>query len=318
MIEKKDIYLLILWLLLCISGGIAIIYTGNYPIDPFVFKYFRLPRLINAVSCGIALPLSGMLLQIYFRNPLAGPYVLGLGSGAGFGVAVAMLINFTYALSLPVWSVPFAAITGSMAVLLILLFLHRFIHQNTTLLLAGIFLGSVISGITALIEIFALPEQLKSFIIWNMGSFDNTSPETSMYILPCIVSIAIIVLLQSKSINAYSAGEVFAFFSGVHVKRLGYFFILVSSILTGLSMAYFGPVAFVGMAMPHLARMIHKTAHHLILIPASAFMGIFTLLLTDFLSHHLINGIVIPLNIFLSIIAGPFILWLVISKKNYL
>lgn len=319
MLNKHSTIVLVLLGLLVLTGGMLLLWDLPSGGSREIILYeFRLPRLLNALACGIALPLSGIILQVFFRNPLAGPYVLGLGNGAGMGVALFILLQSGFQWPFFSWTMPMAAIAGSMTVLLLLILISRYIYQNTTLLIAGLFLGSVIGGFTALLEVFALPENLKSYLLWNMGSFDNTELSESIGITGIVILTGLFSLLLVNFLNAYAAGEIFAYFAGIPIQKIKYLCIIIPSLLTGLTMAYFGPIAFVGMAVPHIARLLHQTTHHLIIIPSSALIGAFLLLFTDLLSHHLLPGYVIPLNIFLSMMAGPFILWLILNKKAFL
>jgi iron complex transport system permease protein len=256
-------------------------------------------------------------MQSLFRNPLAGPYILGISSGAGLGVALVVMGAGVLGLSLATSvTIPLAAVLGSLLVLLILFLVSLRLKDVMTLLILGIMLGSIATAIVGIIQYFTTDFQLKSFLIWTLGSIEGLAYK-ELLILSLINGIALLAaFLLNKPLNAFLLGEDYAKSLGISIKSSRLLIILISGILAGLITAYCGPIGFVGIIVPHLCRLLFKSSNHRILIPASILMGAEILLLSDLLAQLPGNGIKLPINSVTSIIGIPIILWIIFKKRS--
>jgi iron complex transport system permease protein len=279
----------------------------------------RLPRAIAAIICGGALSISGLQMQTLFRNPLAGPYILGISSGAGLGVAVFIMglsfigISGTVMLN---YGIVFSSILGSLAVLAILLSIINKLKDIMTVLIIGIMIGSVITAIIGIIQSFSQDAQLKSFIMWTMGDLSSIRNEQLLLLGPIVIIGLFLSFLTSKNLNVYLLGEDYAKSLGVNIKRSRTIIIIITSILTGSVTAYCGPIGFVGIIIPHLSRMICNTSDHKILIPMSILLGVNVLLIADIISQLPGLDQNLPINSITSIIGIPFIIWIILKNKR--
>ncbi|PCI92854.1 MAG: iron ABC transporter [Flavobacteriales bacterium] len=282
----------------------------------------RLPKAIAAVLCGGALSVCGLQMQTLFRNPLAGPYILGISSGAGLGVAIFIMgLSFlgfsTSNLGLSANSgIIIASILGSFGVLAILLSIISKLKDIMTVLILGIMIGSVITAIIGIIQYFSYDAQLKSFIMWTMGNLSSITNSQISLLAPIVIAGLLLSFAASKNLNAYLLGEDHAKSLGVNIKKSRIIIILITSILTGSITAYCGPIGFVGIVIPHLARMISNSSDHRILIPLSILLGINVLLIADIISQ--LPGLEqsLPINSITSIIGVPFIIWIILKNKK--
>lgn len=287
------------------------------PSHDLIFFQSRLPKALTALICGASLSVSGLLMQSLFRNPLAGPYILGISSGAGLGVALVVMGAGVLGLSLATSvTIPLAAVLGSLLVLLILFLVSLRLKDVMTLLILGIMLGSIATAIVGIIQYFTTDFQLKSFLIWTLGSIEGLAYK-ELLILSLINGIALLgAFLLNKPLNAFLLGEDYAKSLGISIKSSRLLIILISGILAGLITAYCGPIGFVGIIVPHLCRLLFKSSNHRILIPASILMGAEILLLSDLLAQLPGNGIKLPINSVTSIIGIPIILWIIFKKRS--
>ncbi|MDG1476978.1 MAG: iron ABC transporter permease [Vicingaceae bacterium] len=280
----------------------------------------RLPKAVAAILCGAALSVCGLQMQTLFRNPLAGPYILGISSGAGLGVAIFIMgLSFLGISSFGLTGnsgIIIASILGSLGVLAILLSIINRLKDIMTVLILGIMIGSVITAIIGIIQFFSQDAQLKSFILWTMGDLSAVT-KSELYILTPIVIIGVVLsFLITKTLNAYLLGESYAKSLGVNIKRSQFYIILITSILTGSITAYCGPIGFIGIVIPHLARMLSNSSDHRVLIPLSVLLGINILLLADIISQ--LPGLEqnLPINSITSLIGIPFIIWIILKNKK--
>lgn len=282
----------------------------------------RLPKAIAAILCGSALSVSGLQMQTLFRNPLAGPYILGISSGAGLGVAIFIMglsfLGFSVAsITLSANSgIIISSILGSFGVLAILLSIISRLKDIMTVLILGIMIGSVITAIIGIIQYFSQDAQLKSFIMWTMGDLSSVTNSQLTLLAPIIIVGLALSFVVSKNLNAYLLGEAYATSLGVNIKRSRIIIILITSILTGSITAYCGPIGFVGIVIPHLARMISNTSDHKILIPLSILLGINVLLIADIISQLPGLDQSLPINSITSLIGIPFIIWIILKNKK--
>ena len=282
----------------------------------------RLPKAIAAILCGAALSVSGLQMQTLFRNPLAGPYILGISSGAGLGVAIFIMgLSFlgvsTSSLVISANSgVIIASILGSFGVLAILLSIINRLKDIMTVLILGIMIGSVITAIIGIIQYFSQDTQLKSFIMWTMGDLSSITNNQLILLAPVVIVGLGLSFVVSKNLNAYLLGEEYATSLGVNIKQSRIIIILITSILTGSITAYCGPIGFIGIVIPHLARITSNSSDHKILIPLSILLGINVLLIADIISQ--LPGLEqsLPINSITSLIGIPFIIWIILKNKK--
>ncbi|MDB4533346.1 iron ABC transporter permease [Vicingaceae bacterium] len=282
----------------------------------------RLPKAIAAVLCGSALSVCGLQMQTLFRNPLAGPYILGISSGAGLGVAIFIMgLSFlgisASSITLSANSgIIIASIIGSLGVLSILLSVIQRLKDIMTVLILGIMIGSVITAIIGIIQYFSQDAQLKSFIMWTMGNLSSVTNDQLFLLTPIIVIGLLLSFIASKNLNAYLLGESYAKSLGVNIKRSRITIIIITSILTGSITAYCGPIGFIGIVIPHLARMISNSSDHRILTPLSILLGINVLLIADIISQLPGLDQNLPINSITSLIGIPFIIWIILKNKK--
>jgi iron complex transport system permease protein len=288
-----------------------------------IFNEIRLPKSITAILVGMGLGLAGLLMQTYFRNPMAGPSVLGISSGAGLGVALFLMSGSLLGLqnSLSFFGktgLIVSAIFGSLFVLLLILVFSARLKNNLSILIIGIMISALSGSLVSVLSFMSPAYKLQQYMFWGFGSLSHLS-YSEIGILGLIVSVGIIgVLSKTKVLNALLMGENFAQSVGVNLKAIQYLILIVTGILVGIITAYVGPIAFVGLAIPHIARMIFDTAHHKILIPAVLLLGASMLLLCDLLTQVSPSGKVIPINAITSLIGAPIVIYLILKQRKYL
>lgn len=286
-----------------------------------VFNYIilqsRIPKALTAILCGAALSLAGLLMQTLFRNPLAGPYLLGISSGAGLGVAILVMGAGVMGVSIATgFAVNTAAIIGSLLMMLILLSVSFKLRDIMTLLIFGVMMGSIATAIIGLIQFFTTDFQLKSFIIWTLGSLSAVSYSELAVLSIVLITSSVYALYHYKGLNAVLISEDFAKMLGINVLHVRLSIVLITGVLAGLTTSFCGPIGFVGIVIPHLSRLLLKTNNHLHLIPVCLLLGGNVLLLSDIIAHLPTNGTSLPINSITSIIGIPIILWILFGKKN--
>ncbi len=302
------------------SEIIKYIFDSNSVSDQYflLLKEFRFPRMLVAVLAGASLSVSGLLMQTIFRNPLAGPYVLGVSSGASLGVALVVMGGSSIA-SLGFGShvlLLVSAGVGSALVLAAILAISMRVRDILSILIIGILIAGVVSSIVSILQYFATDINVKSFVIWTMGSLGAVSSKDISIIWPLILTGISIVFAFSKKLNLLLPGESFAISMGVNIKSLRILNFIAVSLLTGVITAYCGPLGFIGIAVPHVARWIFNTSNHFILIPASIILGGIFMLSGDLLSHAFTENGILPINAITAILGAPFIIWIVIQNKR--
>ena len=289
------------------------------PGDEIIIMQFRLPKAITAVIAGVAMSVSGLLMQTLFRNPLAGPDVLGVSSGAGLGVALTLL-TLT-----PLFTLPggiacnaglFAAWAGAAAVMLIIMTVSARMRDIMTVLIVGLLLASAISAVVSLLQYFSNEAMLRTYVIWTMGNLGNISyPQIRALALATAAGL-MISFLMVKPLNAMLMGETFSRTVGVRMDRTRIVLLAAASILAGSVTAFCGPLAFIGVAVPHMARLLFGTTDHRTLMPGVALCGAATLLLSDIVSGLPGGGHIIPVNTVTSLIGIPVVLWIILGKTG--
>ncbi|MFV7235834.1 iron chelate uptake ABC transporter family permease subunit [Flavobacterium sp. ZB4R12] len=299
-----------------LTGGQASKSTWEY-----IIINYRLPKAITAVLAGMGLSTSGLLMQTLFRNPLAGPDVLGLSSGASLGVAfvilsASLLPPFLSTLLLSSYGVVLASTLGSTAVLLLVLLVSQRLRDTMAILIVGLMFGSFTSAIVGVLTYFSSAEQLQKFTFWSLGNLGNLS-WTSILILSICVGIGLLLSIFSiKSLNALLLGENYARSLGLNFKKARLIIIFATSILAGSITAYAGPIAFIGLAVPHIAKLIFKTSDHSVLYWSTLFLGAAIMLICDVISQMPGMEVTLPINAVTSIIGAPIVIWLLVRKRK--
>jgi iron complex transport system permease protein len=287
----------------------------------FTVHMFRFPRAVTATMVGIALSVSGLQMQTVFRNPLAGPYVLGISSGASLGVALVVL-GFSGYFASDVffisgnWLLVSAAWLGSALVLLLILLVSFRVRDIMTLLILGIMLASGISAIISILQYFSGESALKAFVIWTMGSVSNVSREQIPVILGGVIPGLILSVLVIKSSNAIQLGESHAKTLGINVTRYRTLVFISTSLLTGTVTAFCGPIGFIGIAVPHICRMIFQTSRQGILFVSSILAGASLMLVSDIISQLPGSESILPINAVTSLLGIPVVIWIILRKQK--
>ena len=301
------------WLL---SDGLWSREEGLTNLGRQLFINLRLPRALTAILAGAALSVSGLMMQTLFRNPLAGPYILGVSSGAGLGVAlVTMASTMTglHLLAMGQVAVATAAVIGALAVLMLVLAVARKVKNNVSLLIVGMMIGSIAGALVNLIQNFANPDALKLFIVWTLGSLSSVG-WTELTILAVTMLVgAILVLCLVKPLNGLLLGENYARALGVNIERTRTFIVIATCLLAGGITAFCGPIAFVGVAVPHIARGIFRTSNHRITAAASALVGANLLLVCDILCNAFTYPL--PISTMSALFGAPIIIWIIVRKS---
>ena len=261
----------------------------------------RIPRLVAAVLSGLSLAVAGLSLQTLFRNPLAGPFVLGISSGASLGVALSLLLGFSFGH----FGVLSAAAVGAMAVTALVMLVAARFENSTVLLILGLLVGYFIDALISLMIVGSDAESLRVYVSWGMGSFGRLTLDSVWVFALAVLLGLLLILLSIRYLNAARLGDDFAMGLGVNVRRGRMMVLLGASLLAAASTAFCGPVAFVGIAVPHLAFMLFKTSNHRVLLPASALCGIVLCLASCQFST-------VPLNAVLSLVGVPVVLWVIV------
>ena len=287
----------------------------------FIIWQSRLPQAVTALLCGGALAACGLMLQTAFKNPLAGPSILGIDAGASLGVALVMLWMGgslsvgTYGMS-GYLSVLIGAFVGAMAVMGLLLFLSTLIRSNVMLLIAGIMLGYITSSAIALLNFFATAEGVQSYLVWGMGTFGGVSSAT-LPLFAIVVIVGLIgALLLVKPLNALLLGEYYAENLGVNTRRVRNLLLLITGVLTAVTTAFCGPIAFIGLAVPHIARMWLGTVNHRMLLPFTILCGSAVALLCNLFCALPGRSGIIPLNAITPLIGAPVIIYVIVRQRT--
>ncbi|KXK13831.1 MAG: transport system permease [Chloroflexi bacterium OLB15] len=288
-----------------------------------IVQDYRVPKALTALLSGAALATAGLLMQTLFRNPLADAYVLGISSGASLGVALVVLsvgVGTTTLLGAMGiagdLAVVVAATLGSTAVLLIVLLLARRVQNVTTLLILGLMFGYITSALVSLLAHFAAPAQLRSFNNWSQGTFGDVT-HAQLPIFACVILFGLLIsAITAKPLNAMLLGEDYAASLGVNLRRVRYLTILSTALLAGVVTAFCGPIAFLGIAVPHLCRLALRTSSHNVLIPASILLGASIALIADLIAHMPDAQIVLPLNAVLALFGAPVVIWVILRQPG--
>jgi len=287
----------------------------------YIIVNFRLPKAITAILVGMGLSISGLLMQTMFRNPLAGPYVLGLSSGSSLGVAIVILgASFLPSIFGSIFTSSYgiiiASCLGSFMVLSAVLVVSQRLKNTMSILIVGLMFGSFTSAFVGVLTYFSTAEQLQKFTFWSLGNLGNLS-WTSILILTLSVFIGLFLSLVSiKSLDALLLGENYAKSLGLNFKKARLTIIFATSILAGCITAFAGPIAFIGLAVPHIAKLVFQTSSHRVLFWGTLLFGAIIMLICDIVSQVPGTDIILPINAITSIIGAPVVIWLLVGKRK--
>ena len=279
----------------------------------------RLPQCITALLAGAGLAISGLLLQTLFKNPLAGPSILGISDGANLGVAMIMLYSGGLLGGIKggaYFSMIAAALAGSLAVLSLIIYFSRKVRSNVMLLIIGIMIGYLASSVISILNYHAAADKVHQFVMWGMGDFTGVSVEKLPYFASFTLAGLIYSLLLIKPLNALLLGEMYAANLGVKIKSARISILLCTGILTAAITAFCGPVSFIGLAVPHVARMLLGTSNHRHLVPVTILSGACIAMLCDMLTVVPGSNSLLPLNAVTPMIGAPIIIYVIINRKN--
>ena len=282
---------------------------------------FRLPKAITAILVGSGLSICGLLMQTLFRNPLAGPFVLGVSSGASLGVALLILGSsvfggFFLTSSISNWSLAIAASLGAFLVLFAVILAANSVRNTMSILIIGLMFGSLTAAVISVLAYFSEAAQIQQYLFWSFGSLGNlTWSELSVFGSIYLVGI-LACFTVTKPLNSFLLGENYAKSLGINIKKSRNIILVITSLLTGVITAFSGPIAFVGLAVPHIAKMLFTTSNHKVLIPASAIIGGIVLLICDSIAQLPTSEFTLPINAITSLFGAPIVIWLLIRKKK--
>jgi len=301
------------------------ILTGGEPAKPswsYIVLAFRLPKALTASLAGAALAVAGLQMQTLFRNPLADPYILGINAGASLGVGLVVLATgaasgFLANLGLVGdLSLILAAIAGAGLVTGLIIIAARWLQDSLTLLILGLMLGYATSAVVTMLISMSAPEQIQAFIGWTFGSFGGVTWRQLALLAPVIGGGLLLAWLMAKPLDALLLGEAYARSMGAQVPRLRFSLIAGTSVLAGAVTAFCGPIAFLGVAIPHLGRALLRTADHRWLVPATLLLGALAALLADLLAGLPGDRGLLPLNAVTALLGAPVVIWIILRRDG--
>ena len=290
----------------------------------FIIEKIRIPKACTAVLAGCGLSVSGLQMQTFFRNPLAEPAILGITAGASLGVATIMLAGGSIATLYTIkelglsgsWLIIIAACLGAAMVMFLVIVLSAILKDNVMMLIIGVMVGAIILSIISIWQYFSAPELIKDYLLWNFGSLGGVTG-SQLAILSAAIGLGVaITFLSSKLLDALLLGENYARSMGVSPQKARLIVIGSTSLLAGSITAFCGPITFVGIAVPHMARLLFKTSSHRILIPACCLIGTVLMLLCDVIAQFSGSQTVLPINIITALIGSPVVIWIILRKNN--
>ena len=287
----------------------------------YIILNYRIPKAITAILVGSGLSICGLLMQTLFRNPLAGPFVLGISSGASLGVALLILgaSLFTGLFSsflLSHWSLAIAASIGASLVLLAVMLTANRVKNTMSLLIIGLMFGSLTSAVISVLAYFSSAEQIQQYLYWSFGSLGDLT-WNELFVLSLVYSIGITTAcLVIKPLNSLLLGENYAKSLGINTTKSRNIILITTGLLTGVITAFSGPIAFVGLAVPHITKLIFTSSNHKILIPAVAIIGAIVLLICDTIAQLPTSAFTLPINAITSLFGAPVVIWLLVRKRK--
>lgn len=289
--------------------------------DNYIIQSFRLPKAITAILVGSGLGISGLMMQTLFRNPLAGPFVLGISSGASLGVAIVILGSGAFGgmfatLLLSKWSVVIAASFGSFLVLLAVLTVSSKVKDTMAILIIGLMFGSITAAVVSILAYFSSAEQLQQYIFWGFGSLGNLSWSELLIFFGIYVLGMVLTVFSIKALNTLLLGENYAKSLGLDINKSRLIIILATSLIAGSITAFAGPIAFIGLAIPHITRQVFKTSNHKTLLPAVFLFGAIIMLICDSIAQLPTSDYTLPINAITSLIGAPVVVWLLVRQRK--
>lgn len=276
----------------------------------------RLPAAIAATMGGAALSLGGLQMQTYFKNPVAGPFVLGISSGASLGVAIVIMLFGLLGLGqMNQWVLVTGASLGALLIFFLVMAVSYRLHSAVSMLIIGLMIASFVSAIVETIQTMATADSIRSYLFWTMGSYRNISLAQTPFMIVAIAIATLISVYLIKPLNLLLIGEEYARLTGLNIRRNRILIVISTCLLTGSVTAFCGPIGFVGLAVPHLARGIFKTSDHRILTPAVLLIGAVVSGACNLLTGISIHGLVLPINTITSLIGAPFVIWIVFRSS---
>lgn len=288
--------------------------NGGASTNEMIAKEFRIPRMLTALVAGGGLAVSGMIMQTLFKNALAGPYVLGISSGSSLFVALCTMTGIPFLQSN--MGIVGGAFIGALVFGAIILFFSFFIHSSVSLLLVGLMLGSFTGSLISILEATSSAGELKSFTMWTMGSLQNVQFSDLGLLFALFIPALIALFFLSKPLNVLLLGDQEAQQLGLNIKTVRVVCISVTALFTGLITAFCGPIAFVGLAVPNMSRILFRTQNHRILLPANLLIGSSFILLGDILIQLLESSIILPINVFTSLLGAPIVIFIILKRMK--
>jgi len=286
----------------------------------YIILEYRLPKLVMACIVGMSLAIAGMMMQTLFQNPMAEPYILGVSSGASLGVAICILGKSLFNEQFQNYltgsiSIVLFALLGSILVMFIVLGISYRIKQIATLLIVGLMFSSFTSAFVNVLAYFSTAEELKKFTFWNLGSLGNISWEQISFIVPLLILVLAVSFLLNKALNALLMGEGYAKSMGLNITRTKSLIILTTCLLVAVCTAFVGPIAFVGLAVPHITRIVYKTTNHFQLFIGNVIIGPLILVTCDIICQLPGEQFILPINAVTSILGAPLVIYLILRNK---
>ena len=303
------------------------IMTGSVEMGSELWKTvvmtIRLPQVLTAMACGASLSVAGLQMQTIFHNPLAGPSVLGVSSAASLGVALVLLLSGTIGGStlsrfgiIGNTAITIAAITGALSVMMVIVWLSSKVQGNATLLISGVLIGYIATAIIGVLKAYSSEEDIHAYVIWGLGSFSRVSGGQISVFIGITALLLPLSMLLAKPLNMLLMGDLYALNLGLNVKRARMWIIISAGILTAVVTAYCGPIMFIGLAVPHIARGLFRTSDHRILLPATLLCGMGLALLCNLISKMPGANGVIPINSVTALIGAPIALYVLLKRKR--
>lgn len=288
-----------------------------------VVMTIRLPQVLTAMACGASLSVAGLQMQTIFHNPLAGPSVLGVSSAASLGVALVLLLSGAIGGSMLSrfgiignTAITIAAITGALSVMMVIVWLSRKVQGNATLLISGVLIGYIATAIIGVLKAYSSEEDIHAYVIWGLGSFSRVSGGQISVFIGITALLLPLSMLLAKPLNMLLMGDLYALNLGLNVKRARMWIIISAGILTAVVTAYCGPIMFIGLAVPHIARGLFRTSDHRILLPATLLCGMGLALFCNLISKMPGANGVIPINSVTALIGAPIALYVLLKRKR--
>ena len=288
-----------------------------------IILQFRLPKAITAILVGSGLGISGLLMQTLFRNPLAGPFVLGISSGASLGVAIAILAGMTFGFGLTQmgiggsWILTISASLGAILVLLVVVLVSLKVQDSMSLLIIGLMFGSATSAIVTVLQFFSKAESIQAYLVWTFGSLGGVTWQELQVFIPMVLITLFGSFMLSKKLNALLLGDNYARSMGLNINNTRLLIIIATALLAGTITAFCGPIAFIGIAIPHITRLIFNTSNHKILFPMVVLCGAILMLICDIIAQIPGREYTLPINAVTSVFGAPLVIWLVVRRKNF-